>query len=200
MRTTENAILPDASSSPTQAPVPDGDSLRYLVKADVDRFRQNGKVPWHEPALWAVLAYRFSRWTRQRQKSAIGLLCKPIDSVTYPVISLLTGIQIGRGTKIGPGLRIWHFGGVIINTHVTIGARCTIRHNVTIGNRRNDFDVPTIGDDVAIGVGATIIGSIRIGNRAVIGAGAIVLNDVPDDCLAVGNPARIVPLRTRSLS
>jgi serine O-acetyltransferase len=108
-------------------------------------------------------------------------------------MSLFTGIQIGRGADIGPGLRIWHFGGVIINTHAKIGSRCTIRHNVTIGNRRNDYDVPILGDDITIGVGAIVIGNIYIGDRAVIGAGAVVLKDVPADYLAVGNPARLSP-------
>jgi len=173
--------------------------LKCLVKGDLDRYRVDGKVEWREPSLWAILAYRFSRWTRQRRGTLAGTLCMPIDAISYPVICLLTGIQIGRGASIGPGLRIWHFGGVIINTHVTIGARCTLRHNVTIGNRRGDFDVPTIGDDVVIGVGATVIGQITVGDRTVIGAGAIVLKDLPADSLAVGNPARIVPLKSPSV-
>jgi serine O-acetyltransferase len=174
--------------------------LRALMRSDLDRYRDNGCISWHEPSLWAVLIYRFSRWTRQNRGTVLGLLAKPVDVIAYPAISLLTGIQIGRGAAIGPGLRIWHFGGVIINTHVKIGSHCTIRHNVTIGNRRGDFDVPVIGDDVDIGVGATVIGAIQIGDRAVIGAGAVVLTDVPADHLAVGNPARIVKRKSAAAS
>jgi serine O-acetyltransferase len=197
----ENVISSnEASSSPvsrSRGENPAG-SLKALIAADLERYRGNGSILWHEPSLWGVLAYRLSRWTRQKQGSLIGLICKPLDAILYPSIALVTGIQIGRNASVGPGLRIWHFGGVIVNTHATIGARCTMRHNVTIGNRRNDYDCPTIGDDVTIGVGATVIGDISIGDRAVIGAGAVVLRDIPEDCLAVGNPARIVQRHTQN--
>ena len=67
---------------------------------------------------------------------------------------------------------------------------CILRHNVTIGNKSEIDDVPIIGDNVNIGVGAVIIGRITVGNNVDIGANAVVLKDVPDNCIAVGNPAR----------
>lgn len=57
------------------------------------------------------------------------------------------------------------------------------------------WDVPVLGDNVDVGAHAQIIGPVRIGNRAVIGAGAVVLCDLPDDCVAVGVPARVVKIR-----
>ncbi|MNG29745.1 Serine acetyltransferase [compost metagenome] len=71
-----------------------------------------------------------------------------------------------------------------------IGENCVIRQGVTIGNRKSGDDVPTIGDNVDIGAGAVIIGKIKIGDNVKIGANAVVLKDVPDNCTAVGNPAR----------
>lgn len=71
-----------------------------------------------------------------------------------------------------------------------------MRHQVTIGNRKNDHDVPVIGDNVDIGAGAKLLGAITIGNNVHIGANTVVLKDVPDNSVAVGVSARII---TRSL-
>ncbi len=84
---------------------------------------------------------------------------------------------------------IYHTGGVVINHRAVIGKNCTLRHNVTIGARYGDKDVPVIGDNVSIGTGAVVIGEITIGNNVAIGANAVVLHDVPDNHIAVGNPA-----------
>ena len=62
---------------------------------------------------------------------------------------------------------------------------------VTLGNGKGGR--PTLGDDVEIYTGATVFGGVRIGNNVTIGAGAVVFTDVPDNCTAVGNPARIIP-------
>jgi len=104
---------------------------------------------------------------------------------------LVTGIDLPRRAQIGPGLKIWHFGGVFVHAETVIGRNCTLRHEVTIGVRHGAHDVPVLGDDVDIGCGAKILGKIRIGNRVSIGANAVVLDDVPDDHIAVGVPARI---------
>ena len=97
-----------------------------------------------------------------------------------------------RRCQIGGGLVIFHFGAIALNPLVLIGENCTLRQGVTIGNRRTNSDVPTIGNNVDIGAGAVIIGDIQIGNNVSIGANAVVLTDVPDNAIAVGNPARII--------
>ncbi len=71
-----------------------------------------------------------------------------------------------------------------------IGRNFQTKHNVTIGSNKNG--IPTIGDNVFIGCGACVLGNIRIGNNVQIGANAVVVKDVPDNCLVVGNPAYIV--------
>jgi serine O-acetyltransferase len=86
----------------------------------------------------------------------------------------------------------------VIHAETVIGRNCTLRHEVTIGTRHGEHDVPVLGDDVDIGAGAKVLGKIRIGNRVSIGANAVVLDDVPDDHLAVGVPARILPKRKAS--
>ena len=111
------------------------------------------------------------------------------------MITLLTGINLPVSAKIGPGFRIWHFGCIVLHPQVEIGKNCDIRHGVTIGNQKMYSDVPIIGDNVNIGVGATILGKIKIGNNVTIGANAVVLHDVPDNYTAVGIPARIYPTK-----
>jgi serine O-acetyltransferase len=97
-------------------------------------------------------------------------------------------IIIERGAKIGGGLILAHYPGIIIGGGVKIGANCTIFQNVTIGYR-NGF--PEIGNNVFIGAGAIIIGPVKIGNNVKIGAGAIVVDDIPDGLTCISEKSHI---------
>ncbi len=92
------------------------------------------------------------------------------------LIQRTLSIVIERGAKIGGGLIIAHYPGIVIGGGTQIGSNCTIFQNVTIGYR-NGF--PIIGNNVFIGAGSIIIGPVKIGDDVKIGAGAIVINDVP---------------------
>jgi len=82
----------------------------------------------------------------------------------------------------------------VISGYATFGDYCVIRNGVTIGLKNVDHPVaPIIGNHVDIGAGAKLLGDITIGDYAVIGANAVVIHDVPANCLAVGVPARIIP-------
>ena len=105
---------------------------------------------------------------------------------------ILTGIDLPCEVQIGRRLTIEHFGDIIISGDTVIGDDVVIRNGVTIGLRRTGIaGAPIIGDRVDIGAGAKILGTIRIGNDVAIGANAVVLQDVPDNSLAVGVPAII---------
>lgn len=91
--------------------------------------------------------------------------------------------------SIGPGAHLEHAYATYLNAE-RIGSDFYCLQLVTLGNGRGGR--PTIGDDVRIMTGATVFGGIRIGNHVTIGAGAVVMKDVPDGCTVVGNPARIV--------
>ena len=99
---------------------------------------------------------------------------------------------------IGAALMIDHATGVVIGSTARIGSGCTFLHNVTLGSTgKTDGDRhPKLGNNVLVGCNATILGNITIGNDAKIGANSIVLKPVPDGTTAVGNPARIVGLKT----
>ena len=142
--------------------------------------------------VWALVDYRFGVWVRQHR--ALPLL--PLSLVVHRVVEMTTGISISPRATIGPGLLIAHFGGIVIGPAVTMGARCAIGHDVTIGQLHGgDERSPSIGDAVTIAPGARVFGPITVGHRSVIGANAVVGVDVPADAIAAGVPARIVKQR-----
>ena len=145
-----------------------------------------------EQSIWAIWVYRMGRRLDSRKSDFLhGLLTKAYWML-YRLSEIITGISLPKAAKIGPGLRIYHFGNIIIHPEVHMGSNCTIRHGVTIGNRVEGGPVPVIGDNVDFGAYAQVLGDVRIGNNCRIGAMSVVLSDVPNDCTAVGVPARIV--------
>ena len=105
-----------------------------------------------------------------------------------------TGIEIHPGAEIGRRVFIDHGDGVVIGETTTIGDDVTIYQGVTLGGTGKDVGKrhPTIGNGVTIGAGAKVLGPILIGDHSKIGAGAIVLREVPPNCTVVGNPGRVV--------
>jgi serine O-acetyltransferase len=112
--------------------------------------------------------------------------------VLFRLTETLFSISIPKSVRIGPGLRIWHFGNIFIHSDVVIGANCTLRQGVTIGNRHEGGGVPTIGNSVEFGAYAQVIGDVHIGNNCKIGAMSLVLCDIPDGATAVGIPAQVI--------
>lgn len=145
-----------------------------------------------EQSIWAVWLYRYGRRTDQLPDSFAKRLRLKGYWLLFRLIETFTGISLPKSATIGPGLRIWHFGNIFIHSDAVLGANCTIRQGITIGNRYEGREVPTIGDNVEIGAYAQILGGICIGDNCKIGAMSVVLDDVPDGCTAVGIPARIV--------
>ena len=106
----------------------------------------------------------------------------------------LTGIVIHPAAKIGKGFFIDHGTGVVIGETSEIGDGCTIYQGVTLGGTGKDVGKrhPTLGDNVMVGAGAKVLGPVKIGSGAKIAAGAVVLNDIPENSTAVGIPAKVV--------
>lgn len=100
--------------------------------------------------------------------------------------------SISATTKIGPSMWIAHPYATIINAE-TIGKNFSCIHCTTIGAHKGRA---VIGDDVSLGANVTIIGNVHIGNNVTIGAGSVVVKDIPDNCIAVGNPARVVKMKS----
>jgi serine O-acetyltransferase len=160
-------------------------------------FIQHRKDPFSW-GFWALLIYRLGA-ARMRFKSP--LIRKPWGAAHYlgaKFAELVFGISIGINVKIGRRFTIEHFGCIIIHNDVVVGDDVVIRQGVTLGNRRLSapLDAPIIGSRVNIGAGAKILGRLTIGDDVNIGANAVVLVDVPSNCVAVGVPA-IIRQRTK---
>ena len=117
----------------------------------------------------------------------------------------LTGIEIHPAAKIGKNLFIDHGMGVVIGETSDVGDNVTIYHGVTLGGispsinsnqQRNIKRHPTIKDKVVVGSGAQILGPITVGRNSKIGSNAVVTNDVPENAIMVGIPARNIGVST----
>ncbi len=139
------------------------------------------------PGLQALVLHRFSHWLYQ-------LKLPLIPRLTSHLGRFITGIEIHPGATIGEGVFIDHGTGVVIGETAIIGDYCLIYQGVTLGGTGKEKGKrhPTLGENVVVGAGAKVLGNIMIGNDVRIGAGSVVLKDVPSDCTVVGIPGRIV--------
>lgn len=105
-----------------------------------------------------------------------------------------TGIEIHPGARIGKGLFIDHGNGVIIGETTVIGDNVTLYQGVTLGGTGKEHGKrhPTVGNNVMISAGAKVLGSFSIGDNSKIGAGSVVLSEVPPNSTVVGVPGRVV--------
>ena len=112
-----------------------------------------------------------------------------------------TGIEIHPGAVIGDNFFIDHGNGVIIGGTAVVGNNVTLYQGVTLGGTGKEHGKrhPTIGDNVMISAGAKIIGSFKIGENSKIGAGSVVIEEVPPNCTVVGVPGRIVRRNNQKL-
>ncbi|WP_428328585.1 serine acetyltransferase [Mucilaginibacter sp.] len=106
------------------------------------------------------------------------------------------GIELPRKLTIGKGLSLYHGQALVVNKSTVIGENCVLRNSTTIGHKKladGSFSKsPVIGNNVDIGANVCIIGGITIGDNVIIGAGSVVIKDIPANSIAVGNPARIL--------
>ncbi|HET9651737.1 MAG TPA: hypothetical protein VFP36_06085 [Usitatibacter sp.] len=147
----------------------------------------------NSPGLHAVLVYRFASWgNRGLRFTPLRVPMKVVYFLLDKLMSMLWGIHIDKDARIGPGLYIGHFGGILIGP-VTMGRDCNISHNVTMGRRAGgDRSVPTLGDRVWIGTGCVLFGGIRIGDGTTVGPLTVVGRNVPARVLVMGNPMKLL--------
>ena len=105
--------------------------------------------------------------------------------------SYKTGLQIPPFT-CGAGLQIWHYGYIIINEKTRCGKNLVIYPGVEIGHKDINGGCPVIGDNVFIGAGSKIFGNINIGNNVTIAANSVVVNDIPENAIVGGVPAKVI--------
>ena len=113
------------------------------------------------------------------------------------VVDWVLGVDLPTRLSVGRGLQLYHAYGLVVHPGAVLGAGVVLKHGVTIGHRGEeggvtDNSVPTIGDNVVFGPHAQVLGGVTIGDGARIGAGAVVLIDVPAGGVAVGVPAVVL--------
>ena len=111
-------------------------------------------------------------------------------------IEWILGIEIPFRLRLGQNTMLAHGQALVINKNTIIGSNCVIRHSTTIGNKINADGTlsksPVIGNSVDIGAHVCVLGPIQIGDNIKIGAGSIVVKDIPSNCVVAGNPAEIL--------
>lgn len=146
------------------------------------------------PGVHSLVMHRVAHWFYRRR---LFVLARFLSQVSR----FFTQIEIHPGAQIGQGFFIDHGAGVVIGETAEVGDNVTLYQGVTLGGTGKEKGKrhPTIGDDVVIGTGAKVLGSISIGQGVKIGAGSVVVHPVPDECTVVGVPARIVKRRGERL-
>ena len=144
------------------------------------------------PALWAVLNYRFGVWSNTLRFTPLRWITSKIYGLNLFFILITSGIRLFRETNIGKDFHLIHSGNIGIHPLAVIGDRCGIQQDVTIGTNMEREGAPVIGDDVFIGAGAKILGPVTIGDGARIAANSLVITDVPPGATAIGVPARMM--------
>ena len=109
------------------------------------------------------------------------------------IARFLTGIEIHPAARLGPGLFIDHGMGVVIGETAEVGENVTLLQGVTLGGTslKREKRHPTLGNNVVVGAGAKIIGAFKIGDGSRIGAGSVVVREVPTNSVVVGVPGRV---------
>jgi len=144
------------------------------------------------PGFHAVQLHRIAHWLYRRRLYFIARFVSHLNR-------FLTGVEIHPGARIGEGFFIDHGMGVVIGETAEVGRNVTMYQGAVLGGTGHEKGKrhPTIGDHVVIAAGAKVLGSFTVGEGAKIGAGAVVLREVPPYATVVGVPARVVAIGGR---
>lgn len=122
----------------------------------------------------------------------------PITLLYNLIVRYIMSVDLPLSVQIGGGLKIFHGAGIVVHPNVIIGKNCTLRHGVTLGERKTgSLAVPVVCDDVEFGCNSVVLGSVIIGSGALIGAGAVVLQSVPTDGVVVGPSAKLIKINIK---
>lgn len=165
------------------------------IRADLRSYRGR----WSEQGFWVMLVYRFGRWRYTIRPAFARKPFSLLYKIAHKFVQILTGIDLPCEVEVGRNFVIDHFGGIIVSGYTKFGDNCRLRHDVCIGLRHIDEPAaPVIGSNVDIGAGAKILGPITIGDNVLIGANAVVIENVPANSIAVGVPAKILQRTLRA--
>lgn len=165
------------------------DTWNHLA-ADRQANRHNSK------GTFIVSSYRIGRVlaANASRLAPLKVFSVPYGLVYKMTVIWLLGVDLPLAVEAGPGLVVYHGVGLVVHERCVLGAGVTLRQGCTLGSRGSESDapVPSVGDGVEFGASCIVLGGVRLGDDCRIGAGAVVLTDVPAKATAVGNPARVL--------
>ena len=144
----------------------------------------------------AVVMVLFRLAQRLRGHGRVHPLALPYLVLYRVLVEWVLGIELPWKTAVGAGLRIHHGQALVVHSGSVIGRGVTLRQSTTVGTREEpgggQSAAPVLQDGVDVGPGVVIIGPVTVGAGAVVGAGSVVVRDVPPGAVVVGNPARVI--------
>ena len=174
-----------------------------LLKLDLIRYNDNRCKPgsfsywkhiasqaYTHPGMLAVIVFRYGAWVRMCPVPIVKQILNAHYQYLYNGIRFRLQIEIPRDTVIGPGFRVDHYGGILINSQAVVGENFTASKGLLLG--QTETGAPIIGDDVNCGVDVKIIGNVRLGSCMKIGAGSVVTKSFEGKVVIAGVPARVL--------
>lgn len=173
--------------------------LWQILRADLYRYSGRTDKRALFGAYLRIPGFRFTYYLRKvsyysTKKRSLAIICYIYYRIMFNHYRFHYGFDISPTTRIGPGLYIGHFGGVVVSPDAILGSDINIAQGVTIGaaSRGPRTGAPTLEDRVWVGANAIIVGKVTIGREALIAPGAYVNFDVPPQAVVLGNPGQIV--------
>lgn len=173
------------------------DQFRYLI-CDLKRWKCSSArdvfYAFFEQAVWATIFYRVSRALFLVNVPVIKIILRLIGFFMLKFSEVVFAAAIKPEADLGPGFYLSHTGAVRVHPKTIAGKNLTLGGVGTILGEKGlgGGGAPQFGDNVYVGTGCKILGSVKIGNNVKIGANAVVIKDIPDGATAVGVPAKVI--------